>query len=221
VKTVARTLETLAPGKARLAYDYLNERISDGTFPPGYRLVLGSIANQIGVSTVPVREAIRMLEAEGAVTFERNVGAQVSGLNPELFSQTLESLAVLGGYATASAAPHMTPADLAEARQITESMRQAIDALDAVAFMDLNARFHRVLYRRCPNAHLLELVERTRLRLTQVRHSTLGFVPEHARASLAEHEQQIDLVESGAPGAEIEASIREHHLATLRAARPR
>lgn len=219
METVARTLETLAPGKARLAYDYLNERISDGTFPPGYRLVLGSIANQIGVSTVPVREAIRMLEAEGAVTFERNVGAQVSGLNPELFSQTLESLAVLGGYA--SAAPHMTPADLAEARQITESMRQAIDALDAVAFMDLNARFHRVLYRRCPNAHLLELVERTRLRLTQVRHSTLGFVPEHARASLAEHEQQIDLVESGAPGAEIEASIREHHLATLRAARPR
>ena len=47
-----------------------------GTYGPGYRLVLGTIAKDLGISVVPVREAIRRLEAEGLVTFERNVGAR-------------------------------------------------------------------------------------------------------------------------------------------------
>lgn len=217
MRNTAEVLEPVSLGKAKLAYDYINGRISDGSFAPGTRLVLGAIASAIGVSTVPVREAIRMLEAEGAVTFERNVGAQVAGLDPELFSHAMESLAVLGGYATANAAPLVTADDFFEARHINEAMRVALDDAHADQFMYLNEHFHRVLYRRCQNPHLVDLVERTRHRLTQVRHSTLGFVPHRAHASLAEHEQQVRLIESGAPSSAIEAAIRDHHLATLHA----
>ncbi|HWV76031.1 MAG TPA: GntR family transcriptional regulator, partial [Isoptericola sp.] len=64
--------------KSQRAYAYLRERIEDGRFVPGYRLVLAQLAGELDMSVVPVREAIRRLEAEGLVTFERNVGAQVA-----------------------------------------------------------------------------------------------------------------------------------------------
>ena len=64
--------------KSQRAYHWVKERIAGQEFTPGYRLVLGSIAAELDMSVVPVREAIRQLEAEGLVTFERNVGARVS-----------------------------------------------------------------------------------------------------------------------------------------------
>ena len=64
--------------KSQLAYSFIRDRISSQDFTPGYRLVLGSLAKDLDMSVVPVREAIRRLEAEGLVTFERNVGAHVS-----------------------------------------------------------------------------------------------------------------------------------------------
>ena len=60
----------------------------EGPTPPGYRLVLGSIAKDLGFSVVPVREAIRRLEAEGLVKFERNVGATVAGIDPTEYLYT-------------------------------------------------------------------------------------------------------------------------------------
>ena len=61
------------PGsKSEQAYAAVKARIIEQDVLPGYRLVLGKIAEDLGVSVVPVREAIRRLEAEGLVTFERN-----------------------------------------------------------------------------------------------------------------------------------------------------
>lgn len=214
--SVAESLDSLSLGKARLAYDYINERISDGTFAPGHRLVLGSIASQIGVSTVPVREAVRMLEAEGVVTFERNVGAQVAGLDPALYSHAMESLAVIEGYATASAAPHLTSDDLSQARHTNGEMEDALHDADSVRFMELNARFHHLIFRRSPNPHLVDLVERTWRRLGQLQHARLGFVANRAPEYIAEHEHLIHLIESGASASVIEKTVREHHQTTLR-----
>ena len=55
-------------GKSEQAYLWIRARISSHAFGPGYRLVLGSIADELGMSVVPVREAIRRLEAEGVTT---------------------------------------------------------------------------------------------------------------------------------------------------------
>ena len=70
-----------AGSKSERAYAWLGERIASREFGPGYRLVLGDIARELDMSVVPVREAIRRLEAEGLVTFERNEGARVSMVN--------------------------------------------------------------------------------------------------------------------------------------------
>src|SRR6185312_16642174 len=100
--------QTTTLSKSQLAYQFVKGRISDGTFTPGYRLVLGQIAGELGISVVPVREAIRRLEAEGLVTFERNVGAQVALLQEAEYTYTMETLALVEGAATQLSAPLLT-----------------------------------------------------------------------------------------------------------------
>ncbi len=75
--------------------------------------MLGSIANELDMSVVPVREAIRQLEAEGLVTFERNVGAHVSMVDDSQYRFSMQALSILEGAATALAARRLTADDVA------------------------------------------------------------------------------------------------------------
>ncbi|GGA72217.1 GntR family transcriptional regulator [Pseudoclavibacter endophyticus] len=203
--------------KAQLAYAFVRERIENGTYSPGFRLVLGQLARELGVSPVPVREAIRMLEAEGLVTYERNVGAQVALPDPGLYAHTMDTLGVVEGYATASAVHTLTPQRLAESRAISAQLRSTLDAFDPVTFTRLNQAFHESLYRDCPNPHMLDLVERGWRRLQAMRSSTFDFVPGRAAESVAEHEALLDLIERGADLPEIETAARNHRHNTMRA----
>lgn len=209
-----------AKAKSQLAYDFIKARIEDSRYTPGYRLVLGPIASELGVSVVPVREAIRLLEAEGLVQFERNVGAQVAMVDPREYEVTMQTLSLVEGWATAASAPFMTPEDVARARAINDEMSRLIDNSGAtpfnpVAFTALNLRFHSVLFEHCPNPHVRELVERGWSRLRALRESTFSFVPGRARGSVAEHESILQLIESGADPVELELAARRHRLSTL------
>ena len=201
--------------KAELAYRYLLERIESGEFAPGHRLVLGQIAKELGCSVVPVREAIRGLEAQNYVTYERNVGAQVALLDADLYHHTVETLAVVEGVGTALAQPHVDAELLAEARAINAQMRQALEHFDPTTFTQLNQRFHEVLTRRCPNPHLLDLIERGWRRLTAMRESTFGFVPGRAHQSVTEHDELLRLLETDASPTEIEQFARRHRMNSL------
>ncbi|MBU1586993.1 MAG: GntR family transcriptional regulator [Actinobacteria bacterium] len=201
--------------KAQLSYDWIKERINDGTFVPGYRLVLGQIAKELDVSAVPVREAIRMLEAEGLVTFERNVGAQVALIKETEYLHTMQTLSVVEGVATSLSAPFITPADIARARAINAEMRECLEHFDPPRFTQLNLDFHSVLFENCPNPHILDLVHRGWNRMKVLRDSTFSFVPGRARESVDEHEALLRLIESGADDLEIEMTARSHRTATL------
>lgn len=201
--------------KAQLSYDWIKERINDGTFVPGYRLVLGQIAKELDVSAVPVREAIRMLEAEGLVTFERNVGAQVALIKETEYLHTMQTLAVVEGIATSLSAPFITPADIARARAINAEMRECLEHFDPPRFTQLNLDFHSVLFENCPNPHILDLVHRGWNRMKVLRDSTFSFVPGRARESVDEHEALLRLIESGADDLQIELTARAHRTATL------
>jgi DNA-binding GntR family transcriptional regulator len=206
--------------KVDLAHDLIRGRIRDGAYTPGYRLVLGTLAKELGVSTVPVREAVRRLEAEGLVEVVRNVGATVRGLDPVEYRWAVETLAVVEGAATGMAAPHLPPAAIAEARQLNEAMRDGLaepSGLDPLRHSRLNQRFHRLLADPCPNPHLLDLVERGWTRVSGLRSSVFSFVPERAAEAVREHDALLDLIERGAPPAEIDAAVRAHREATLHA----
>ncbi|MGR9946654.1 GntR family transcriptional regulator, partial [Escherichia coli] len=109
-----------AQSKSQQAYHWIKERIAAQEFTPGYRLVLGTIAGDLDMSVVPVREAIRQLEAEGLVTFERNVGARVSMVDDSQYRFSMQSLSILEGAATALSARALTTEDVRRARRINE-----------------------------------------------------------------------------------------------------
>ena len=203
--------------KVDLAHDLIRGRIRDGAYTPGYRLVLGTLAKELGVSTVPVREAVRRLEAEGLVEVVRNVGATVRGLDPVEYRWTVETLAVVEGAATGMAAAQLSGTAIAEARRLNDAMRDGLDDLDPLRHSRLNQQFHRVLTDPCPNPHLLDLVERGWTRVSALRSSVFSFVPGRAAESVREHDALLALVERGAAPAEIEAATRAHREATLHA----
>lgn len=201
--------------KSQIAYDWIRERIARREYVPGYRLVLGTIAAELGMSTVPVREAIRRLEAEHLVTFERNVGARVSVVDEEQYRYTMQTLSLVEGFATALAAPHTTTDDLARAAEINERMRALLDDFDAHVHTQLNQRFHTVLFDRCPNPHIRELVDRGWARLASLRDTSFALIPSRARHSVQEHDHILDLIRTGAEPIEIEITTRDHRLRTL------
>ncbi len=205
-----------AESKSERAYRLIRDRIDSGRYVPGYRLVLASIANELGMSVVPVREAIRRLEAEQLVTFERNVGAQVSLIKETEYLHTMQTLALVEGAATALAAPGITEDQLRRARAINRTMRESLaGAFDPQRFTELNLEFHSVLFESCPNPHILDLVHRGWNRMKVLRNSSFSFVPGRAQESVEEHEQILRLIEDRAPALEIETTARAHRTATL------
>lgn len=203
--------------KSQRAYHWLKERIANQEFTPGYRLVLASIAGELDMSVVPVREAIRQLEAEGLVTFERNVGARVAMIDDSQYRQSMESLAILEGAATAMASRHLTADDVRRAREVNRFLVETLDHFDPRTFTALNQKFHAILFAPCPNPRMLDLVHAEWARLGHLRDSTFSFVPGRAQESVQEHENILRLIETGAPLADVERAARGHRSATLAA----
>jgi DNA-binding GntR family transcriptional regulator len=202
--------------KADHAYSVIRRKIIDGAARPGDRIVIEKVAREIDVSVVPVREAVRRLEAEGYVTYTRNVGATVATIDVHRYGETVEALAILEAAATALAAPHMSKTDIRRARKLNSELRQIVETLDPIRFTDKNHDFHESIYQCCPNRHLRSMVTKEWELLGSTRRSAFSFVPERAISSVGEHNDLLELIARGAPPSEIEAFAREHRMRTVR-----
>jgi DNA-binding GntR family transcriptional regulator len=201
--------------KQERVYSAIRERILSGAYGPGYRVVIDALAAEFGVSALPVREAIRRLEAEGLVIFRPNAGAHVAPADPGLFDEEMTVLAVLEGYATALAATQLGKAEIRRLTEITESMVEAIERLDPLTFGRLNQEFHAVIYEHCPNAALVDLLRDVARRLDAIRRTVFVQIPYRGAESVAEHRKLIELIVERAPFAKIEATARAHKLNTV------
>ncbi|MFI0480707.1 GntR family transcriptional regulator [Actinomadura sp. 9N215] len=210
----AKTPRTVKESKAEFCYELLRSRILDGTYVPGYRLVIKELARETGVSTIPLREALRRLQSDGVVEVVRNVGARVAVFDAKQVEHTQQILARLEGYATAAAAPHMTSAQVSASHEINDRMTEALAEFDSTAFTTLNREFHFSIYRHCPDARLRSLLEAQWTLLNHMRRSTFTYVPSHARRSVAEHAHILALISGRAAAAEIERVACAHKSAT-------
>ena len=204
--------------KQERTYTVLRDRIHSGAFGPKARLNIDALARELGVSAIPVREALRRLEAEGWVKFQPNVGAIVAPLDATAWEQQMVAVAILEGAATAEAAPYLRPADFAKLRKLAAEMEQIAAEGDMTKFSRLNRRMHAIIMTRCPNAYLLELLEQTNQRLDRIRDTMFTYLPERSKRAVAEHEHLIQLLAGGDP-AEIERYARWHKLQTVEAYR--
>lgn len=210
--------DTKPISKSEAVYQELRRRIIEGRYVSGYRIVLDQIAREMGVSAVPVREAIRRLEAEKLVTFTRNVGAEVASIDVGDYHDAMQTLAYLEGAATSLAGPRLEAKDLDEAEKINDQMRQLLspERFNAGEFTRLNMEFHRILCRACPNKHLRDLLDREWERVNLIRRSNFVFEPVRSQTSVNEHQNILDLIRQGAATDEVERTARNHKLRTLR-----
>ena len=202
--------------KADRAYGEILRTIRAGRYRPGERLVFEQLARSLGVSVVPVREAIRRLEADGYVTYTRNVGATVRTIDLDRYAETVETVAALEGIALGLAVPHLTANDLRRAGDINSLLERSLSRLDADAFSRHNRRFHEALFGACPNRHLLGLLDREWAVLETTRRSAFTLIPERAVRSVQEHGELLELIESGSPADTIERFARDHRMSTAR-----
>ncbi len=204
-----------AQTKQERVYQTIRERILDGRYGPGFRIVIDTLAAELGVSALPVREAVRRLEAEGLVVYRPNAGAQVAPADPGLFDEEMSVLAVLEGYATALAAAEMRPDDIARLEEINAAMEDAMQRMDSLSFGRRNHDFHEVIYARCPNPSLVGMLRDVGRRLDAIRRTVFVQIPYRGAESVAEHRELIDLIARRADPSEIEGCARRHKLATV------
>ena len=151
--------------KQERTYEILRDRIHAGVYAPMARLNIDALARELGVSPIPVREALRRLEAQGWVQFRPNAGAIVSPVDDTSWEQAMVALAILEGAATAEAQRHLRTSDFTRLRKIAADM-QSQD--DPVRFGKLNRRLHEAIVARCGNTWLLDLLQQTHDRLDRV-----------------------------------------------------
>src|SRR4051812_19252575 len=143
----------------RITADYvaddLREAIQSGALEDGAVLNQAALAAHFGVSRVPVREAMRQLQAEGLIDAEAHQLAVVRGLSLERIGEIYDNRALLEGYLTLRAVPRLTDASIQELRAAEHVMRPVSDHGE---WLRLNAAFHRIILRAAHDETALELV---------------------------------------------------------------
>ena len=205
-------------GKQERTYARLRDRILTGVYAPGQKLTIKTIADEMETSPMPVREAIRRLEAEGWVVYERYQGAMVTPVAAKSGADALTTLALLEGYATALGAPHLVDEDFARLRELNDEMRESLAQMDPLRTFDANRRFHRTIYSRCPNEYMQSHVDTAWERwewLNVLPRAVFGYIPARGLASIDEHEELMSMIRTGREPAEIETFMREHTMRTV------
>lgn len=131
-----------------------------GELPPGVPIHQESLAEQFGVSRVPVREALKILEGEGFVVYAAHRGYSVAKLDVADLLEIYDLRGVLESHVARAAVPALEEADLVRMRDAMEAMDRAADAQDMVAVGVQNRVFHFALFERSGMGRAVEMIRR-------------------------------------------------------------
>ena len=184
------------PTVREVAYRRLRQLIVDGTLAPGQRIFENELADQLGISRTPLREALRQLETEGLVQMNARRGAMVARLSAADMHEEFLIRATLEGLAIELAAPRLTPEHFHELGRQLARMQDALTRGQRVVFLEHHRLFHQTIFDAsgAPRlarmlANLLEAAERyEQLELAQdVLHAD----------EMAHHRELLDLLREG------------------------
>lgn len=111
------------------AYNYMKSRILEGTYVAGQRIVINQLVKELETSAIPIREAVRQLEAEGLIEYQNNIGPVVTPIDDSQYIETLSVLAVLEGYATALSKDFMDKDKLIQLEKLTTKWNKHLKSL--------------------------------------------------------------------------------------------
>jgi DNA-binding GntR family transcriptional regulator len=195
---------------AEIAASQIREAVISGVLRPGDKLVEGQLAEQMGTSRGPVREAIRLLEKEGLVSIEPHRGAFVTKLSVKKVREIHTLRAVLEGLAVRLALENKNyqPEDIVRLQALIDKMNDLAERNDFIKVAQLDMQFHEVLCSKADHELLLESLSNLRTQtlrliiLTEVLRSDLE---DEARM----HQPILDALRSG-DADRMEESIKQH-----------
>jgi DNA-binding GntR family transcriptional regulator len=197
-----------------IVYDTLREAILSGRYPPGQRLIADDVAKELGVSRMPVREALHQLEAASLVTVVPHRGAVVNELSEMEVIEIYHIRAVLDGLAARLAAPHLTPTDYARMNALLDEMAEAAQAKDLDRLLRVNRDFHLVIWQAAHAPRLQELLENLYDSSQRFRNLSL-LLPGRLDQITQEHRLIAQSLANGDTAA-AEKYANEHHEGTAR-----
>ena len=169
-----------------VVFENLRGAIVEGKLKPGQRLMEVQLAEQLGVSRTPVREAIRKLELEGLVVMLPRKGAYVVNMSLKDVVDVLEIRASLEGLAASLSAERITDEDIKKLESIVEEFENNVDESNVEALLKKDVEFHECIFKSTNNKRLHQLINSLweqvyRFRVTYISDydSTVNIVEEH------------------------------------------
>lgn len=188
--------------------DEIRARIIRGEHAPGEHLVEDRLATELGVSRNPVREALRVLEAEGFVQMIPRKGALVATLSDDEVRDIFEVRIALEGLAARLAARHADESDVSGLLEAIDDAEDALRSGDQGALVELNSRYHEGILDLSGNGYLHEVMMRLRGRTQWIFSRTAGSI--RGQHSLKEHRELADAIRSG--DEELAARLAREHV---------
>lgn len=169
----------------------LRQAIKDGVLKPGERLMEIQLAEELGVSRTPIREAIRKLELEGFVVMVPRRGTYVADISLKDISQVFEIRSALEELAAGLAAERITPDELEYLERMLVEINEFIDKGEFDKIVDADVRFHDVLYHASRNTRLVEILHNLREQMLRFRSISMHY-PGRLAATWEEHRQMVE-----------------------------
>jgi DNA-binding GntR family transcriptional regulator len=187
----------------------LRDKLIEGVMPPGSRVPEKDLCAEFGISRTPLREALKVLAAEGYVVLLPNRGARVA----KMTRNDLEELfAVCGGMEALAgelACKHATDAEISEVKALHDQMAQCYAGRDLAGYYPLNRAIHEAIVRATHNSVLTTLYENVSARIRRARF-VVPMPPDHWQLAMAEHEAILNALQRR--DAAVLSSILKTHL---------
>ena len=179
-----------------VVFNTLRQAILRGELKPGERLMEIQLANKLGVSRTPIREAIRKLELEGLVLMIPRKGAEVAEITEKSLRDVLEVRRALEELAVELACEKITPEQIQELKDAAASFRDSLQEGDITRIAEADVKFHDVIYLATDNQKLIQLLNNLREQMYRYRVEYLKRSDFHQQL-MDEHEEIIETIESG------------------------
>ncbi|MCI8863825.1 MAG: GntR family transcriptional regulator [Lachnospiraceae bacterium] len=191
-----------------VVFNTLRQAILKGELEPGERLMEIQLADRLGVSRTPIREAIRKLELEGLVLMIPRKGAEVAKISEKNLRDVLEVRRSLEELATELACQRMSPEDLQELEAAQDEFRQAIQEGDFMKIAESDEHYHDVIYQGTGNTRLVQILNNLQEQMYRYRLEYIKDTAKH-QILLVEHDHIFRALKE-CRVTEAKAAMREH-----------
>ena len=176
-----------------VVFNTLRQAILRGELKPGERLMEIQLANKLGVSRTPIREAIRKLELEGLVLMIPRKGAEVAKITEKNMLDVLEVRRALEELAVKLACERITEEEIQELKDAADAFQKTLSEKDITKIAEADEAFHDVIFKSTGNDRLIQLLNSLREQMYRYRLEYLKREEYHSQL-LEEHQQIIDRI---------------------------